>query len=82
MERLAPLEFLSPPALKQLALPESLSPPDLPLRVPQELLEELAEEAPLGRNGTPEDVARAMEYLASAEFITGHVLNVDGGFAI
>ena len=29
-----------------------------------------------------EDVARAMEFLAGAEFITGHVLNVDGGFVM
>ena len=55
---------------------------DMCANVSPEVLEELAEEAPLGRNGTPEDVARAMEYLALAEFITGHVLNVDGGFAI
>lgn len=55
---------------------------DMCASVEPDVLEELAEEAPLGRNGTPEDVARAMEYLASAEFITGHVLNVDGGFAI
>ena len=55
---------------------------DMCASVEPDVLEELAEEAPLGRNGTPEDVARAMEYLASAEFITGHVLNVDGGYAI
>ena len=55
---------------------------DMCASVDQAVLDELAGEAPLGRNGTPEDVARAMEYLASAEFITGHVLNVDGGFAI
>lgn len=55
---------------------------DMCASVEPDVLEELAGEAPLGRNGTPEDVARAMEYLASAEFITGHVLNVDGGFAI
>ena len=55
---------------------------DMCANVSPEVLEELAEEAPLGRNGTPKDVARAMEYLAQAEFITGHVLNVDGGFAI
>ena len=55
---------------------------DMCASVEPDVLEELAEEAPLGRNGTPEDVARAMEYLARAEFITGHVLNVDGGFAI
>ena len=36
---------------------------------------------PLGRAGTPEDVARAMLFLASedAGFITGVALPVDGG---
>ena len=47
-----------------------------------EVLEEMAQEAPVGRNGTPMDVARAMEYLANANFVTGHVLNVDGGYVI
>lgn len=55
---------------------------DMCAQVDPETLDELAQEAPLGRNGTPEDVAKAMEYLANAEFITGNVLNVDGGFAI
>ena len=45
-------------------------------------LQELADETPLGRNGTPEDVAQAIAFLLDAEFITGHVLNVDGGFVI
>ena len=48
----------------------------------EETLAELAQEAPVGRNGNPMDVAKAMEYLASADFVTGHILNVDGGFAI
>ena len=48
----------------------------------QETLTGLAEETPIGRNGTPMDVAKAMEYLAEADFVTGHILNVDGGFAI
>ena len=36
---------------------------------------------PLGRVGTPEDVANAVVFLASdeASYITGHVLNVNGG---
>ena len=36
---------------------------------------------PLGRIGTPEDVAHAVAFLASdeASYITGHVLNVNGG---
>lgn len=47
-------------------------------QVDPETLEELAQETPLGRNGTPEDVAKAMAFLAEADFITGNVLNVDG----
>ena len=46
------------------------------------VLEELAQDAPVGRNGTPMDVARAMAYLAEADFVTGHILNVDGGYVI
>ena len=55
---------------------------DMCAEVSQDLLEEMAQEAPVGRNGTPMDVARAMEYLAEAEFVTGHILNVDGGYVI
>ena len=46
------------------------------------ILEEMARDTPVGRNGRPEDVAKAMAYLADTEFITGHVLNVDGGYVI
>ncbi|MGC4000922.1 MAG: SDR family oxidoreductase [Anaeromyxobacter sp.] len=40
---------------------------------------ELARRIPLGRAGTPEDVAAAVRYLAAAPFVTGAVLPVDGG---
>jgi NAD(P)-dependent dehydrogenase (short-subunit alcohol dehydrogenase family) len=42
------------------------------------------ERTPLGRWGTPEDVAPAVLYLASAAagFVTGHTLCVDGGYAV
>ena len=46
------------------------------------ILDEMAEESPVGRNGTPMDVAKAMEYLANAEFVTGQVLPVNGGYVI
>ena len=48
----------------------------------EQTLDSLAEETPVGRNGTPMDIAKAMEYLSEAEFVTGHILTVDGGFAL
>lgn len=52
--------------------------------LPPEVLPQLAEETPLGRLGTPEDIAHAAAFLASegASFITGQVLTVDGGFIL
>ncbi len=50
----------------------------------EEIIEELKNETPLNRIGTPEDVAEAVLFLASdkAGFITGQVLSVDGGFIV
>lgn len=44
----------------------------------------LVEETPLGRLGTPEDIAHAVAFLASdrASFITGQVLGAEGGFIV
>ena len=39
----------------------------------------LANRIPLGRIGTPEDVAHAVLFLAKERFITGEILTVDGG---
>ena len=55
---------------------------DMCANVDPETMEALAQESCIGRNGTPMDAAKAMEYLAGAEFITGHILNVDGGYVI
>ena len=51
-------------------------------QVDPEILEEMAQESMVGRNGTPMDVAKAMEYLADADFVTGQVLPVNGGLVI
>ena len=46
----------------------------------RETLEMLAGEIPLGRLGKPEEIAKTVLHLATAEYITGQVITVDGGF--
>lgn len=50
----------------------------------QETLSLLAEQTPMGRLGTPEDIAKLAAFLAgdSASFITGQVVTADGGFIV
>jgi pteridine reductase len=42
-------------------------------------LEQLEKHIPLQRHGSPDEVAAALLYLATAQFVTGQVLFVDGG---
>ena len=55
---------------------------DMCANVDPGILEEMKEDTPAGRNGTSADVARAMAFLCDEEFITGHVLSVNGGYVI
>jgi len=57
---------------------------DMTAAMPEEVLDGMKARTPLGRLGTPEDVARAYVFLASdeASFINGQVLGVDGGLVI
>ena len=55
---------------------------DMCANVDPEVLAEMAEETPAGRNGKPEDVAKAFAYLADADFVTGQVLPVNGGYIV
>lgn len=52
--------------------------------VPEEMRAQGIASTPLGRMGTPEEVAEAVAFFASAaaNFITGQVLSVDGGLAM
>ena len=55
---------------------------DMCATVDPEILEEMGRDNCVGRNGTPQDVAKAMAYLADAEFVTGQVLAVNGGYVV
>ena len=55
---------------------------DMCANVAPDIMEDLREQTPVGRLGTPEDVAKAMLYLSEADFVTGQILPVNGGFII
>ncbi len=57
---------------------------DMLSSLPDGTLDELAQQTPMGRLGTPEDIAGAVAYFASEEagFVTGQVICADGGFIV
>ncbi len=55
---------------------------DMCANVAQESMDALCEQTPIGRHGTPQDVAQAIAYCVDAPFFTGQVLAVNGGFVI
>ena len=57
---------------------------DILKTVPQELLDKFAAQTMLGRLGQPEEIAKAILFLASndASYITGHNLSVNGGMRL
>ena len=55
---------------------------DMCANIAPEIMQALKDETPVGRNGVPADVAHAMLYLADADFVTGQVLAVNGGFVL
>ena len=57
---------------------------DMLSEIDDETVSSLIEETPLGRLGSPKDIADAVAFLCSdgATFITGQVLGVNGGFVI
>ncbi|MGQ9459333.1 MAG: SDR family oxidoreductase, partial [Anaerolineae bacterium] len=57
---------------------------DMTASLPQDLKDTAIRMTPLGRAGRPEDIAKAVAFLASDEaaFITGQILSVDGGMVM
>ena len=71
---------LAPSGIRVNAVAPGVIATDMVQVLGRETLEALAEEIPLGRLGTAEEIARAVLYLAEASYTTGQVLAVDGGF--
>jgi len=55
---------------------------DMCANVEPGILAQMAQESPVGRNGTPTDIAEAFFWLSEAGFVTGQVIPVNGGYVI
>ncbi|MBE6155033.1 MAG: 3-oxoacyl-ACP reductase FabG [Firmicutes bacterium] len=71
---------LAPFGIRVNAVAPGITETDMVKELPKEMIEPLIKSIPLGRIGTPEDIANAFLFLASdmAGYITGVILNVDG----
>ena len=71
---------LAPFGIRVNAVAPGITETDMVKNLPKEIIEPLIKTIPLGRIGTPEDIANAFLFLASdmASYITGVILQVDG----
>ncbi len=73
---------LGPSGIRANAVAPGVIATDMCAEIAPDIMEQLRQETPVGRLGTPEDVAHAIGYLANAEFVTGQVIGVNGGYII
>ena len=73
---------LGPSGIRVNAVAPGVIQTDMCAHVDPSVMEGLRQQTPIERLGTPEDIARAMVYLADAAFVTGQILPVNGGFVI
>lgn len=71
---------LGPKNIRVNAVAPGITETDMVKSLPKEVIDPLIKNIPLGRIGTPEDIANAFLFLASdmASYITGEILQVDG----
>ena len=48
-------------------------------RLPEEISKKVLEKIPMGRFGTPEEIADLVLFLTTASYITGQIISIDGG---
>lgn len=53
---------------------------DINKSLTEEELDEFLSDVPMGRMGTPEEVANCVYFLCDSTYVTGQVLGVDGGY--
>jgi 3-oxoacyl-[acyl-carrier protein] reductase len=75
---------LGPKGIRVNAVAPGFIATDMVRKMPEKVLQSMAERTPLRRLGQPRDVANAYLFLASqeADFINGAVLSVDGGVVL
>ncbi len=75
---------LAPSGIRVNAVAPGVIQTDMLKEVGEEILPQLQEETPIGRLGTPEDIAHAVAFFADekSSFITGQILTADGGFIL
>lgn len=71
---------LAPMGIRVNAVAPGITETDMVSALPKQVIEPLIKTIPLGRIGTPTDIANAFLFLASdmASYITGDILHVDG----
>jgi len=75
---------LGPQGIRLNSVAPGITETDMSAGIPQEMLDGMIAQTPLGRLGRPEDIARAVVFLASddASWITGQVLQSSGGLML
>ena len=75
---------LGPQGIRVNSVAPGVTKTDMTAIAPQEMIEGMVAQTPLGRIGKPEDIARAVAFLASddASWITGQVLQSSGGLML
>ena len=75
---------LGPQGIRLNSVAPGVTETDMSAGIPQEILDGMIAQTPLGRLGRPEDIAKAVVFLASddASWITGQVLQSSGGLML
>ena len=73
---------LGPSGIRVNAVSPGMIDTEMNAHLSAEDVQALADETPLGRIGTPEDVAEALWMLSGSPFVTGQILAVNGGLSI